>query len=348
MLKKWLFCICAAILLLGLGGCEDSSRKVKIGVSIGSGGAARWQKDMAFMEERAKALGADIELRLSLPDSPKTQTEECLEMLSDGIDVLIITPSNTRKVDDVLMYAKQKNTKVVSYARAVMGGSVDLFVGYDCYKIGQNMGQHLTEKVYHGDIIVLKGDVNDFNTPFLYYGAMKYIKPLIESGKLNMVLDAYVPKWSPAEAKKLVKESVAANGNRIDAIFASNDRLAGAAAEALEELHVTNHAVITGMDAELSAIKRILAGTQDATIYMDQTELANAALDEPYTAEPTYLYESVDFPITVPDGCLFLMGDNRNNSTDSRDTRVGCVDERDIMGAAVRRILPFSKIGAVQ
>ena len=210
MLKKWLSCICAAILFLGLGGCEDNSRKVKIGVSIGAGGAARWQKDMAFMQERAKALGADIELRLNLPDSSKTQAEDCLEMLSDGIDVLIITPNNTRKVDDVLMYAKQKNTKVVSYARAVMGGSVDLFVGYDCYKIGQNMGQHLTEKVYHGDIIVLKGDVNDFNTPFLYYGAMKYIKPLIENGKLNMVLDAYVPKWSPAEAKKLVKEAVAA------------------------------------------------------------------------------------------------------------------------------------------
>ena len=209
MLKKWLSCICAAILLLGLGGCEDNSRKVKIGVSIGAGGAARWQKDMAFMQERAKALGADIELRLYLPDSSKTQAEDCLEMLSDGIDVLIITPNNTRKVDDVLMYAKQKNTKVVSYARAVMGGNVDLFVGYDCYKIGQNMGQHLTEKVYHGDIIVLKGDVNDFNTPFLYYGAMKYIKPLIENGKLNMVLDAYVPKWSPAEAKKLVKEAVA-------------------------------------------------------------------------------------------------------------------------------------------
>ena len=82
MLKKWLSCICAAILLLGLGGCEDNSRKVKIGVSIGAGGAARWQKDMAFMQERAKALGADIELRLNLPDSSKTQAEDCLEMLS--------------------------------------------------------------------------------------------------------------------------------------------------------------------------------------------------------------------------------------------------------------------------
>ena len=72
MLKKWLSCICAAILLLGLGGCEDNSRKVKIGVSIGAGGAARWQKDMAFMQERAKALGADIELRLNLPDRTET------------------------------------------------------------------------------------------------------------------------------------------------------------------------------------------------------------------------------------------------------------------------------------
>ena len=72
------------------------------------------------------------------------------------------------------------------------------------------------------------------------------------------------------------------------------------------------------------------------------------AMFEPYTAEPTYLYESVDFPITVPDGCLFLMGDNRNNSTDSRDVSVGCVDERDIMGAAVLRVLPFGKIGAAE
>ena len=187
-----------------------------------------------------------------------------------------------RNIDEILTYAKQRNVKVISYARAAMGGSVELFIGYDSYKIGQSMGQHLTEKVYRGDIIILKGDANDFNTPLLYYGAMKYIKPLVESGDLKVVLDAYVPNWSPDEAKKLVKEAVAANGNRVDAIFASNDRLAGASAEALKELNVTNHVAITGMDAERDAVKRILAGTQDVTVYMDLKELAYAAVDEAY------------------------------------------------------------------
>lgn len=72
------------------------------------------------------------------------------------------------------------------------------------------------------------------------------------------------------------------------------------------------------------------------------------ALDEPYTAEPTWVYESVSFPVTVPDGCLFVMGDNRNNSKDSRDTDIGCVDMRDVLGVALWRVLPFSKMGAVQ
>lgn len=72
------------------------------------------------------------------------------------------------------------------------------------------------------------------------------------------------------------------------------------------------------------------------------------ALDEPYTAEPTWTYESVSFPVTVPEGCLFVMGDNRNHSKDSRDAEIGCVDARDVLGVAMWRVTPFDRMGAVE
>ncbi len=72
------------------------------------------------------------------------------------------------------------------------------------------------------------------------------------------------------------------------------------------------------------------------------------ALSEPYIAEPTWTYESVNFPITVPDDCLFIMGDNRNHSMDSRDREIGCVDVRDVMGVVVWRVLPIQEMGAIE
>lgn len=281
MLNNFWRCLAVLVLILGLTGCESTPVKPKIGVSLGVGAATRWKKEQVFMEERAKELGMDIEVRLNQTDKPMTQTEDCLEMIASGISVLILTPRNVREMDEILAYARQKQVKVISYARAVLGGSVDLFVGFDCYKIGQSAGQHLTEKVYNGDIILLKGDINDFNTPMLYYGAMKYIRPLVESGNIRLILDEYVVGWSPQEAKKLVRQAVLANGNRVNGIHAPNDLLAGASAEVLSELGISD-VVITGMDAELAAARRIVAGTQDATVYLDLKALATTAIDEAY------------------------------------------------------------------
>ena len=70
-------------------------------------------------------------------------------------------------------------------------------------------------------------------------------------------------------------------------------------------------------------------------------------LDEPYINEPTALSGDLTFPTRVPEGCVFVMGDNRNHSLDSRDSSVGMVDERRVMGEAVFRIYPLDKIGGV-
>lgn len=268
----------AIVSTLFLTSCKETNENVKIGVSFGVGKAVRWVQEQGYMEDRAKELGVEIETRLNHTDEPKTQQEDCFEMIDNGIDVLIIVPRDVNKTAEILSYAKEHDVPVISYARASTDQDVDLFVGYDSRRIGQRMGQYLSETVSKGDYILLRGDENDSNAALLYEGAMRYIDPIKEN--INVILDESVPAWSPDEAEKMVTEAIAANGNKIDAILAPNDKLAEACAKALEKLGITEHVAITGMDAELEAVKRIVYGTQDATIYMDLKELSYTAIDE--------------------------------------------------------------------
>ena len=68
-------------------------------------------------------------------------------------------------------------------------------------------------------------------------------------------------------------------------------------------------------------------------------------IDEPYIAEPTYNQLDFQGPQTVPEGCVFVMGDNRNASSDSRRAEIGMVDERLIVGKVLLRVFPLDSIG---
>lgn len=97
-------------------------------------------------------------------------------------------------------------------------------------------------------------------------------------------------------------------------------------------------------------VKRIIA-VEGQTVDIDFNRgivyVDGEPIDEPYIAEPTT--ESLDFvgPITVDQGCVFVMGDNRNHSTDSRDARIDCVDVRCIMGKVYFTLFPLKNFGSV-
>ena len=94
-------------------------------------------------------------------------------------------------------------------------------------------------------------------------------------------------------------------------------------------------------------IKRYIAGPSD---YVNVDEDGNVSvngtrLDEPYLAEKAYGEADIEFPYQVPDQRYFVMGDNRNNSKDSRSEEVGNVKRSQIIGRAWQRIWPLNKIG---
>ena len=108
--------------------------------------------------------------------------------------------------------------------------------------------------------------------------------------------------------------------------------------------------VVIKLPDERPLIKRVIAmegqtidiDFEHGIVYRDGEEL-----EEPYIMEPTYRSKDVEFPVTVPEGCIFVMGDNRNHSSDSRESAVGMVPRERVIGKAVFRFMPLETIGGL-
>lgn len=103
-------------------------------------------------------------------------------------------------------------------------------------------------------------------------------------------------------------------------------------------------------NSDLPIIKRVIATeyqTVDIDFNLGVVYVDGVALDEPYTKTPTNTQYDIDFPVTVPEGCIFVLGDNRNISLDSRSSRIGdggMIDTRYVLGRVFLRAFPLNRI----
>lgn len=97
-------------------------------------------------------------------------------------------------------------------------------------------------------------------------------------------------------------------------------------------------------------VKRVIADegqTVDIDFETGQVWVDGILQEEPYINDLTLRNDGTEFPLVVPENCIFVMGDNRNHSTDSRNPQIGCVDKRYVLGKALNIVLPFSRIGGI-
>jgi len=238
----------------------------KIGLLMSDLRLERWQKDRDFFTKEAESLGAKVYTQ-SANGSATTQISQIENMISRGVDVLVIVPQNGEVLGSVLSEAKAAGIKVLAYDRLIKFADVDLYVSFENVRVGEMQAQALLKRVPKGNYFLLGGSPTDNNAKMFREGQMKVLQPIIDDGNIKIVGDQWATGWSAQAAMNIMENALTANNNKIDAVVASNDSTAGGAIQALDAQGLAGKVAISGQDADLAAVRRIVAGTQTMTVY---------------------------------------------------------------------------------
>jgi len=257
---------------------NTQENKIKIRSIPSSQQEDRWIMDFKAIQEECDRQNIELIYDTAEMDADR-QASQCLSMLSKGIQMLILIPYDAQKAAKIVEEAHKKNIKVISYDRLIIGADVDMYITFDNEKVGELMGKALTQAVPKGNYVFLKGAPNDRNCFYVTRGAMKYIQPLIDKGDVKIVFEDSVIDWKPENALNLMNKAIEENPNNIHGVFAPNDATAGACIEALTAHNLISKIPVTGQDSEISAVRRILSGTQLMTIFKDTRELGKKSIE---------------------------------------------------------------------
>jgi D-xylose transport system substrate-binding protein len=268
--------IALAMLVMVSGAAMADAKNPKIGFSIDDLRVERWVRDRDYFTAAATQLGAKVFVQ-SADANEQRQIAQIENLISRGVDVLVIVPYNATVLNNAIREAKKANIKVLSYDRLILNADIDAYISFDNKQVGEMQAQALVSLKPKGNYYLLGGAPTDNNAKILREGQMAVLQPLVDKGDIKIVGKQWVKDWSAAEALAIVENALTANGNKIDAIVASNDGTAGGAIQALNAQKLAGKVPVSGQDADLAAVKRVMLGSQAMTVYKPLKLLASEA-----------------------------------------------------------------------
>lgn len=284
-LRRAAAALLATMVALGSAGCASPTEGEEgtIALLLPDAKTARYETfDRPYFEQRVEELGDFRVLYSNADQDAAKQQQQAEAALTGGAGVLVLDPVDANAAVTIVREANAQGVPVISYDRLVAGGDLAHYVSFDNEKVGQLQAAALTEalagvepETEQRGILMVNGSPTDSNAALFKSGALE----VIDDAGLTVLSSFDTPEWSPDLAQEWVAGQLAQFGDRIAAVYAANDATAGGAVAALRAGNVTPFPIVTGQDAELTAIQRILTGDQFMTVYKAIRPQAERAAD---------------------------------------------------------------------
>ncbi len=249
-----------------------------IGLLLPDTHTARWATaDKPLIEQQVKQLCPECTVDYANASADvATQQQQLDSMVANGVRVLILDPVDYKALRSSVMRAHDAHIPVVAYDRLVQG-PISAYSSYDSRQIGRLQATALltalSGRTHDPQVVMMNGDPTDPNTGALRDGALSVLK-----GRSKISATYYTGGWIPQNAFSNMTAAIAELGpGRIDGVLSANDGLAGGVLSALKAADISPPPAITGQDADLGAVQRLLTGEQTVTVYKSFVSEADAA-----------------------------------------------------------------------
>ncbi|MBC2906229.1 substrate-binding domain-containing protein [Streptomyces cupreus] len=260
----------AALAACGDGGGNDSGEGngPRIGVLLPDATTARWEtNDRPLLDQQIKELCADCEVEHANAKSDVAiQQAQMDSMIAEGVDAIVLVAVDSRSLRPTVAKADEAGIPVIAYDR-LAEGPISGYASFDGEEVGRLQGRALLRAMGDGAadkrIVMMNGDPSDPNAVSFKKGALSELE-----GKVEISKQYDTRQWRTEVAHMNMSGAISALGaDNIDGVYAANDGLAAGSISALKANKVDPLPPITGQDAELGAVQRIVAGEQYMTVY---------------------------------------------------------------------------------